>query len=327
VFNLPASLVRILAGIGLASALAAPAAAQPADYPSKPITFVVPFGPGSATDQMARAVAQGITKDTGTQVLVENRVGAAGFLAAQAVARAQPDGYTVFVTTNTTHAANEHLFNKLPYDPVKDFEPVTALNKGSQIMIFNNAIPAKTVAEFIALAKKNPGKYTFGSGSSSSRLAVELFQQMAGIQLLHIPYKSSPQAITDLIAGQLDMMIVDAPNSLAQMKVGRVRGVAVSGAKRNPLAPELPTIAEAGVKGYDMSYWTAAYVPARTPPAVVRKLNELMIKATSSDAARQFYESTGSEHFTSTPAELARFQAAETQKWGAIVKAASIQKE
>ena len=296
-------------------------------YPSKQITFVVPFIAGSATDQQARVIAQGITESTGTPVIIDNKVGASGFIAAQAVASSTPDGYTVLVSTNTTHAANEHLFKKLPYDPVKDFEPVTALNKGSQILIINKNFPANNVKELIGLAKKNPGRYTFGSGSASSRLAVELFQQMAGIQLLHVPYKSSPLAINDLIAGNIDLMIVDAPNSLAQMKGNNVRGLAVSGLTRNPLAPELPTIAEAGVPGYEMSYWTAAWVPAKTPKAIVDKLNQLMITASKLDPAQKFYTSTGSERYTTTPDVLAKFQALETNKWGFIIKEAKIEKE
>lgn len=296
-------------------------------YPSKQLTFIVPFIAGSATDQQARVIAQGITESTGIPVVIDNKVGASGFIAAQAVASSAPDGYVVLVSTNTTHAANEHLFKKLPYDPVKDFEPVTALNKGSQILIVNKNFPANSVKELIALAKKNPGKYTFGSGSSSSRLAVELFQQMAGIQLLHVPYKSSPLAINDLIAGNIDLMIVDAPNSLAQIKANNVRGLAVSGSSRNPLAPELPTIAEAGLPGYDMSYWTAAWVPAKTPKAIVDKLNQLMVAASKLDPAQKFYTSTGSERYTTTPDGLAKFQASETNKWGLIVKEAKIDKE
>ena len=296
-------------------------------YPSKQLTFIVPFIAGSATDQQARVIAQGITESTGIPVVIDNKVGASGFIAAQAVASSAPDGYVVLVSTNTTHAANEHLFKKLPYDPVKDFEPVTALNKGSQILIVNKNFPANNMKELIALAKKNPGKYTFGSGSSSSRLAVELFQQMAGIQLLHVPYKSSPLAINDLIAGNIDLMIVDAPNSLAQIKANNVRGLAVSGSSRNPLAPELPTIAEAGLPGYDMSYWTAAWVPAKTPKAIVDKLNQLMVAASKLDPAQKFYISTGSERYTTTPDGLAKFQASETNKWGLIVKEAKIDKE
>ncbi len=312
------------AALGFAAAL--PAAAQ--SFPDKPITFVVPFAAGTATDQIARALANGVTAETKQPVVIDNRAGASGFIASQQVAKAAPDGYTVLITTNTTHAANEHLYKKLPYDPVKDFAPVTALGKGGQIMVVNPAFPAKTVGEFIAAAKKEPGKYSFGSGSSSSRMAGELLQQMADIKLLHVPYKSNTLGVTDLLGGQIDTMITDTATGLPQVKAGKLRALGMSSAKRSPLAPEVPTIAEAGVPGYEMGYWFAAYAPAKTPPAVVQRLHDLLAKAAKSDAARTaFYEPTGTEVFTTSPEELAKFQAAESQKWGRIVKAAGIQAE
>ena len=313
----------------VAAALAlAPMLGQAQAFPDKAITFVVPFAAGTATDQIARALGNGITAETKQPVVIDNKAGASGFIASQQVAKAPADGYTVLITTNTTHAANEHLFKKLPYDPVKDYAPVAALGKGGQIMVVNPAFPARSVAEFVALAKKEPGKYSFGSGSSSSRMAGELLQQMAGIQLLHVPYKSNTLAVTDLLGGQIHMMITDTATGLPQVKAGKLRALGVSGAQRSPLAPDVPTIAEAGVKGYEMGYWFAAYAPAKTPPAVVKRLNELLVKAAKSEAARAaFYEPTGTEVFTSTPEELAKFQAAESQKWGRIVKAAGIEAE
>jgi len=315
-------LTHCLAALGLAAT-----AAFAQDYPAKPITFVVPFAAGSATDQLARGLGQGITEAAKQTVIVDDKPGASGFLAAQAVARAAPDGYTVLVTTNTTHAANEHLYKSLPYDPVKDFAPVTLLGKGGQVMIVNLKVPAKTVQEFIALAKKEPGKLSFGSGSSSSRIAGELFQQMAHVHLLHVPYKSNPTAVTDLLGGQIDMMITDNATGLPQVKAGKVRALGMSSLRRSPLAPDVPTIDEAGVKGYEMGYWFAAYVPAKTPPAVVKKLHDLLVAATRSAAAKNFYESSGTEVVTSAPEELGKFQAAESQKWGGIIKAANIQPE
>ncbi|MEO7159517.1 MAG: tripartite tricarboxylate transporter substrate binding protein [Polaromonas sp.] len=312
-----------------AAALAlAPAFTSAQTFPAKTITFVVPFAAGTATDQIARAVANGITTETRQAVIIDNKAGASGFIASQQAAKAAPDGYTVLITTNTTHAANEHLFKKLPYDPVKEFAPITALGKGGQIMVVNPAFPAKTVAEFVALAKKEPGKYSFGSGSSSSRMAGELLQQMADIKLLHVPYKSNTLAVTDLLGSQIDMMITDAATGLPQVKAGKLRALGVSGAQRSPLAPEVPTIAEAGVKGYEIGYWFAAYSPAGTPPAVVSRLNELLVKAARSEAAKKaFYEPTGTEMFTTSPQELAKFQTGESQKWGRIVKAAGIERE
>ncbi|HZF86372.1 MAG TPA: tripartite tricarboxylate transporter substrate binding protein [Burkholderiaceae bacterium] len=297
-------------------------------FPDKPITFVVPFAAGTATDQIARALGNAITAETKQSVVIDNKAGASGFIASQFVAKAPADGYTVLVTTNTTHAANEHLYKKLPYDPVKDFAPIAGLGKGGQIMVVAPTFPAKTVAEFIALAKKEPGKYSFGSGSSSSRMAGELLQQMADIKLLHVPYKSNTLAVTDLMGGQIHMMITDTATGLPQVKAGKLRALGMSSAKRSPLAPDVPTIAEAGVKGYEMGYWFAAYAPAKTPPAVVAKLNELLVKAAKSESAKSaFYEPTGTEVFTTTPDEMAKFQAAESQKWGRIVKAAGIEAE
>ncbi|MCO4892474.1 tripartite tricarboxylate transporter substrate binding protein [Cupriavidus sp. WGtm5] len=310
-----------------ALALILPAGQAWAEFPDKPIRFVVPFAAGSATDQLARAIGQAITVDSKVTVVVDNKPGANGFIAASDVAKAAPDGYTVLMSTNTTHAANEHLFKKLPYDPVKDYAPITALGRGGQIMVVNPQVPAKTVGEFIALARQQPGKLSFGSGSSSSRIAGELFQQMAQVQLLHVPYKSNPLAITDLLGNQIQMMITDTATGLPQVKSGKLRALGVSGKARSPLAPEVPTIDEAGVKGYEMSYWFAAYAPAGTPQPVVAKLNAMMVKAARSESAAGFYKSTGTEVFTSTPAELAKFQSQESGKWGRIIKAANIQPE
>lgn len=288
----------------------------------------MPFAAGTATDQIARALGNQVAAETKQAVIIDNKAGASGFIASQNVAKAPADGYTVLITTNTTHAANEHLFKKLPYDPVKDFAPVAALGKGGQIMVVNPSFPAKNVGEFIALAKKDPGKYSFGSGSSSSRMAGELLQQMADIRLLHVPYKSNTLAVTDLLGGQINMMITDTATGLPQVKAGKLRALGISSSARSPLAPDVPTISEAGVKGYEMGYWFAAYAPAKTPPAVVKRLNELLVKAAKSEAARTaFYEPTGTEVFTTTPEELGKFQAGESQKWGRIVKAAGIEAE
>ena len=314
----------------LAAAVAAAAlslAAHAQSFPAKTVTFVLPFAAGSATDQLARSLGPQVGAETKQTVVIDNKPGASGFIAAQQVAKAAPDGYTVLITTNTTHAANEHLFKQLPYDPVKDYAPVTLLGKGGQVMIVNLKVPANSVKEFIALAKKDPGKYTFGSGSSSSRIAGELFQQMAGVQLTHVPYKSNPQAVTDLLGGQIDMMITDNATGLPQVKGGKVRALGMSSLKRSPLAPDVPTIDEAGVKGYEMSYWFAAYVPAKTPPAVIARLHDLLVAATQGAAAKQFYESTGTEAVTSSPQDLAKFQGEESKKWGRIIKAANIQPE
>ena len=311
----------------LVLALAGTASAQAPAYPAKTITFVVPFAAGSATDQLARALGQSVTTDTKQPVVVDNKAGASGMIAAQAVARAPADGYTVLITTNTTHAANEHLYKKLSYDPVKDFAPVTGLGKGGQVLVVNAGSPYKSVAELLAFAKKNPGKLSFGSGSSSSRMAGEMLKQLAHVDILHVPYKSNPLAITDLLGGQIDMMITDTSTGVPQIKAGKLRALGYSTQKRGAQLPDVPTIAEAGVKGYDMGYWFAAYVPAGTPAPVVARLNELLVQATKSEAAKSFFDNAGSEAWSTTPEELAKFQAAETLKWGKVIKAAGIEPE
>lgn len=305
--------------------LAGPVLAQ--SFPDKAITFVVPFTAGSATDQLARALANAITADTKTPVVVDNRPGANAFIGAQLVAKAKPDGYTVLIATNTTHAANEHLYKKLPYDPVKDFEPITALGRGGQLMVVRPDYPARSVGEFIKLAKAQPGKLSFGAGSSSSRIAGEMFKQLTGTYILAIPYRSNPPAVTDLLGGQIDVMFTDMATGLPQVKAGKLRALGVTPRQRSALAPEVPTIEEAGVKGYEATYWFAAYAPAGTPAPVVAKLNELLHKAAHSSAQAAFYQPTGTETYLNTPEEQRKFQAVESQKWGRIIKAAGIEPE
>ena len=317
----PVRLIAFVAATVLASAVSAQ------DYPAKPVTFFVPFAAGSATDTLARSLGQGVTAETMQNVVIDNRPGANGIIAAQAFIRTAADGYSVIIGTNTTHAANEHLYKKIPYDPVRDFTPVTTIARGGQVMVVHPRVPVKTVKEFIALAKRQPGKLTFGSGSSSSRVASELFQQMAGLKLVHVPYKSNPMAVTDLVGGHIDMMITDVVTGLPQVQAGKVRALGVSSPKRLPNVPDLPTIAEAGVKGYELTFWFAAYTPAKTPPAVVARLRDLFINANKSAPAQSFFQTTGIEPWTTTSAELAKFQASESAKWARVIKAAGIEPE
>jgi tripartite-type tricarboxylate transporter receptor subunit TctC len=314
----------LIAGLALATAAAS---SQAQEFPQRPITLVVPFSAGSATDQLARAIAQTLTTDTKQAAVVENRGGAGGLIAAQNVARAPADGYTLLITTNTTHAAAEHLYKKLPYDPVKDFAPLTALGTGSQVMVVNADSPYKTVQDVIAAARKSPGKLTFGSGSSSSRVAGELFKQMTRTDIVHVPYKSNPLALNDLLGGTIDLMITDMSTGVPQIKGGKLRGLGVSTTQRSPMLPDLPTIAEAGVPGYDMGYWFAAYAPAGTPAPVVARLHDLLVNAVKTPAAVAFFQNSGSQPFTTTPEGLAKFQAGESRKWGTVVKAAGIEPE
>jgi tripartite-type tricarboxylate transporter receptor subunit TctC len=296
------------------------------DYPTRPITIVIGSSPGSATDGLARAVGLELTKETGQTVIVDNRAGAFGSIAAQYVARSQPDGYTLFMTTNTTQSANPHLLKKLAYDPIKDFAPVAMLAKGSLLLVVNPQVKANTIAELVALAKTQPGKLNYGSGSASAQVATELFQQMTGTKFNYVPYKANPPAVMDLVAGQTDLMTVDLTTSLPQVKAGKLRALGISSPRRSPLVPDVPAIAES-LPGYEFSYWNALYAPAGTPAPVVQRLNELARRAMETPALRKIVEQTGQETALSSPAELAKFQLSELDRWGRIIKAAGISPE
>lgn len=295
--------------------------------PSKPVRLVVPFSAGSATDQLARAIGAAVQQKIGQPVIVDNRPGANGIIGAEYVAKSAPDGYTILIGTNTTNAANQHLYRKLPYDPIKDFTPISALGRGGQILVVHPAVHAETLGEFIALAKANPGKMTYGSGSASSHVAAEKLLHMADIRLLHVPYKSNPPAISDLLAGQINMMVTDMATGLPLVKSGKLRALGVSSRTRSPLLPNVPTIAEAGVPGYEATYWFAAFAPAGTPANIVAGLGKLVRDAAQSSAASAFYKSTGTEIFTTNPEELAQFTTQESAKWKAAIQTAGIQPE
>jgi len=316
---------RFLFTLACTTLAAGPAQAQP--YPNKPITFVVPFAAGSATDNLARVIAEKIGASLKQPVVIDNKAGASGFIAAQQVAKAKPDGYTVFITANTTHASNSALFKTLPYDPVKDFEPVAALGTVPLAVVVHPSIPAKNMAELIAYGKANPGKISFGSGSTSSRMAGEMLKSMAGIDMVNVQYKSNPQAVTDLLGGQIQLVIADAVTTMPHAKAGKLRALAISTAKRSPIAPELPTVAESGLPGYEMIGWFAAYVPAKTPKEIVAKLNAEIVRILESADAKARLAAVGIETMTSTPEGLAEFQRVETAKWAKLVKAAGIQPE
>lgn len=308
-----------------AATLATSAEAQ--TFPSRSIKFIVPFAAGSATDAVARIVGEHASKTLGQPIIVENQGGANGVPAARTVARAEPDGYTVLITTNTTHAANQSMLKSVPYDAINDFEPVTKLGTIPLALIANPSVPAKNVQELLAHAKANPGKLTFGSGSSSSRIAGEMLKSLGGIDIVHVPYRSNPQAVTDILGGQINLFFADISTTMPQVRAGKVTGLAISTAQRSPLAPELPTMAEAGVPGYDLAAWFAAFLPAKTPQPVVAKLREALVAAVNDKATQEKLVAAGIEPETSTPEELKAFVGSEIKKWADIVKAAGIQPE
>jgi len=312
---------------GLLIACAPAAAFAQANYPSQPIKFVVPFAAGSATDTLARLLGNRMSATLGQSIVVENLGGGSGVIAAQAVARSAPDGHTVLVTSNTTHAANQSLLKKVPYDHVADFEPVTKLGAITLALVAHPSVPANDVKELIAYAKANPGKLTFGSGSSSSRIAGELLKTMARIDLLHVPYKSNPQAVTDLLGGQISLFFGDISTSLPPVRAGKLKGFAVSSAHRSPLAPDLPTLSEAGVPGYELTAWFAAFVAAKTPAPVVAKLNAAFREAIADKEVAGKLLTVGIEVESSSPDQLKAFVDAETKKWAKIVAEAGIQPE
>jgi len=317
---------KLLLGLFAAVTLATPALAQDA-YPSRNIRFVVPFTAGSATDTLARVLANRMTATLGRTVVVENIAGGNGIPASLNIARAAPDGYSIMVTANTTHAGNQALLKNVPYDAVADFEPITKLGTITLALIAHPSVAANDVKDLIAYAKANPGKLTFGAGSSSSRMSAELLKAMAGIDMLYVPYKSNPQAITDLLGGQISIFFGDVSTALPPVRAGKLKGFAVSGLKRSSFAPDLPTMDEAGLKGYELTAWFAAYAPAKTPKAIVDKLNAAFREALADKEVTGRLLNAGIEPEASTPDELKSFQAAETKKWKKIATDAKIEPE
>ncbi|QDO96144.1 tripartite tricarboxylate transporter substrate binding protein [Ferrovibrio terrae] len=325
--------MRILSSLALlaATAIALPALSTSSlaqsNYPNKPIKFIVPFAAGSATDTVARVVGDHIGKELKQAVVVENLAGGSGVIAAQKVAQAEPDGYTLLISTNTTHAANQSMLKKLPYDAVKDFETVTLLGTIPMALVVNPSVPAKNVKELIAYAKANPGKLSFGAGSSSARIGVEMFKVMTGTDIVHVPYKSNPQAVTDLLGGQVQLMIADVSTTLPQAAAGKVKALGVSTKGPSPVAPGLPTIASEGVPGYEITAWFAAWLPAKTPAAIADRLQKAMAGAVADKEIQARLMAAGIEPKSSSRKELADFVSSETEKWAKVVKAAGIEPE
>lgn len=314
----------VLAAAGAACALAlAPLAAHAqAAFPTRPITIVVPFSAGGTTDILARVIGQYMSKDLGQPVIVDNRAGAGGNIGAQNVARAAPDGYTILMGTVGTHAINQSLYKKMPFDPIKDFAPLSRVALVPNLLVANPAQPFKSVKELIAYAKANPGKVTFGSSGSgtSIHLSGEMFQHMAGVKMQHVPYRGSSPAVTDLLGGQIAVMFDNMPSAIGHVKAGKLRALAVTTPKRSPALPDVPTIAEAGVPGYSATSWFGLLAPANTPAPVVARLNASILKALADPEVKKKMAEQGAEPFGEKPEQFAEFIRSETAKWGTIVK-------
>src|SRR2546425_1023185 len=296
------------------------------NYPTRPVKLIVPFPAGSATDQVARVVGAELQQALGQAFVVENKAGAQGAIAAAEVAKAAPDGYTLMLTTNTPHAANPSLFKKLNYDPVKDFTPITRYGTTSFMLMVRQDFPAKYLKAFLAHVRSQPGKLAAGYGSSGSQVSIAMLKQLGKLDVVEVPYKGIPQAITDTMGGSLQFTFVDLANALAQAKGGKLRGLAVTSGKRSALAPDMPAIAEE-LPGYEIIAWFALMAPAKLPEPLVRRLHETDMKALAKPAAKEKVATIGTDVAPMDPVELGKFIQAEVAHWAMLVKLAGIQPE
>jgi tripartite-type tricarboxylate transporter receptor subunit TctC len=299
--------------------------AQAEDYPTKPITMVVAFAAGTGTDSAARFMAEGIRKETGQPVIIENKPGANGAIAAAAVAKARKDGYTILVSTQTTHAANLALYKSLPYDPVNDFVPVTTFFRSPMVLVARPSFPANSVTELVALAKTNPGKYTFAHANGAARAGGEYFKMLAKVDLVNIPYNAAPQAITDMVGERVDMMWADGFTSMPMVRAGKLKALGVTSATRIDSVPGVPTIAEQGVTGYELQGWVAVWAPAGTPAPVVARLADLIGRYAQDNPG--WFAPVVSQMYLLTGKEFANFQSSEIRKWGDIMRNAGVEPE
>lgn len=294
-----------------------------AAFPSKALTIVVPFSAGGTTDILARVVGQYMSKDLGQPVIIDNRPGAGGNIGAQMVARAAADGYTLLMGTVGTHAINQSLYKKMPFDPIKDFQPLTRVALVPNLLVAHPSQPFKTVKELIAHAKANPGKVNFASSGSgtSIHLSAEMFNQMAGVDMQHIPYKGSAPALNDLLGGQTAIMFDNMPSVIGHVRAGKLRPIAVTTPQRSRALPDVPTIAESGVPGYSATSWFGLLAPAGTPAPVVARLNASILKALADAEVKKKFAEQGAEPHGEKPEQFAEFIRSETAKWGQTVKA------
>src|SRR5215472_6606805 len=316
-------MMRILQRFALAALVAVSAAhASAQSYPSKPIRLVVPFPAAGTTDILARDVGQHLSEIWKQPVVIENRPGAAGNIGSDIVARSGPDGYTLLMCTVSTHAINPNLYSKLPYDHIKDFAPVILVARVPNVLEVNPGVPVYSVADLIKLAKEKPGQLNFASSGSgtSIHLSGELFKTMAGVSMVHVPYKGSAPAVADLVGGQVQLMFDNLPSSLQQIKGGKLRAIAVTSAQRSPALPDIPTIAESGLPGFEATSWFGVLAPAGTPPGIISRLNAEIDKWLQGDSGKAQLLEQGALPAGGTPDEFAAYIRAETEKWAKVVK-------
>ncbi len=320
----------ILRALGLTGALAftgmtatAPSASAAQAFPQKPITIIVPFSAGGTTDILARIVGQYLAAKFGQSVVIDNRAGAGGNIGGQAAARAAADGYTLFMGTVGTHAINASLYRNMPFDPIKDFAPLTRVALVPNLLVTNPAQPYRTVKELIEYAKENPGKINFASSGngSSIHLSGELFKQLAEIDMQHVPYRGSAPAVTDLLGNQVDIMFDNLPSAMQHVRGGTLVPIAVTTAERSPELPEIPTIAESGLPGYEATSWFGMFAPAGTPADIIGTLNTAIVEALKNPEVIEKFTAQGAQVYSETPESFAKFIASEHEKWAGVVQA------
>jgi tripartite-type tricarboxylate transporter receptor subunit TctC len=291
-------------------------------WPAKPIKWIVPFAPGGTTDILARTIGEKLTVALGQPVIIENKPGAGGGVGAEFTAKAPPDGYTIMGGTISTHAINASLYKSLPYDPVKDFVPITLIARVPNMLVINPDIPAKNVADLITLLKANPGKYSFASSGNgtSQHLSGELFKSIAGVDMQHIPYKGSPPALQDVVGGQVAMTFDNITTAWPLAKGGKLRALAVTTSKRSEIAPDVPTLSESGLAGYEVGSWQGVFAPAGTPAAIVKRLNAEIVKIINMPDVKEKLIGLGAEPVGNTSEEFAALVKTEVVKWAEVVK-------
>jgi len=311
----------------LAALVVATAPAQAQTYPNGPVTLIVPFAPGSGTDAVARIVGQKLSERLKQPVVVDNKPGASAQIGAQAAARAKPDGYTLFMTTNTSHSANPSLFQKLPYDPIADFTPIARIGELPFAVVVNNDLPVKSMKDLIAYARANPGKLSYATPNSTSLVASETIKRIAGLDIVGVPYKSSPQAMTDVVTGAVQVYVTDLGSGLAMMKANRVRTLAVTTPKATALLPGVPPVADE-VPGFDLTSWNGIFGPAGLPPTIVERLNTELQAVVGDREVQEKLVQLGFQAWPSrTPQEFAQYVNDQLRHWGALIKQAGIKPE